>query len=174
MKILALDLGTKTGWALGVDGKLVDCGTKVLATAKDIKTAGLTRMNRRLDPRVTNLWDFLLTFDGLDWIVWEDVLFSSTTMQTQLWSSFRTTLWLFAHRYVKQTECLPVQRLKQFATGHGGATKEMMAEALVRQDPQFSFSGDVVRYSRTGISLTDDSVDAIHLLKWAQKTLCRA
>lgn len=177
MRILSLDLGTKTGWAIGQDGVLLDCGTWTLATTKEIALAGKSRMSRRLDPRVSALWKHLFKaqFSGpaLDWIVFEDVQFSSTTYQTQLWSSFRTVVWLFAllHHGLK-TECLGVQKLKQFATGHGGATKEMMAKAMIRwADQRFLLDSTSPKVQLCGKILDDNAVDSVHLLYWAMKTL---
>lgn len=181
MRVLALDLGTATGWAVGQDGKLIDCGTWKLATPKEIALAGKSRMSRRLDPRIPALWVHLVQaqFAGpaLDWVVFEDVQFSSTTMQTQLWASFRTVVWLFAsmHHNVK-TECLGVQKLKQFATGHGGATKEMMSAHLITgADPRFFLDAKSAMpqfHGPDGTKILDDNaVDAVHLLKWSMKTL---
>lgn len=184
MRILSLDLGTNTGWAVGQDGKLVDCGTWKLATAKEIKVAGLTRMNRRLDPRIPALWGnlFMTEFSGhaLDWIVFEDVQFSSSTQQTQLWSSFRGVVWTFAsvHHAIK-VECLPTGKLKLFGAGHGGATKEMMAAHLLTgSDPRFFLDATSSLVQFTGGNgtkiLDDNAVDAVHLLHWAMKTLKNA
>lgn len=176
MRILALDLATKTGWAVSQDGVLADCGTWMLSKPKEIAYAARLRMDRRLDPRIPALWDRLDDLyrrQLLDWIVWEDVQFQSTTMQCQLWSSFRTVCWLFAATNRIQTECLGVQKLKQFGAGHGGATKEMMAKALARKMPEaFSCAGTAMVFDRTtGNILDDNAVDAVHLLNWAIKTL---
>lgn len=175
MRILSLDLGTNTGWAVGQDGVLTDCGTWKLATAKEIALAGKNRMNRRLDPRVSELWKNLLKtqFSGpsLDWVVFEDVEFTTHRMQAQLWPTWRAVVWMFAlmHHNVK-VECLGVKKLKLFGANHGGATKEMMAAALVKQDPRFVMEKGLVKDMVSGTLLTDDAVDAIFLLKWAMKT----
>lgn len=174
MRILSLDLGTKTGWAVGDSEKLIDCGTWPLATAKEIKIAGLTRMNRRLDPRIPMLWGYLHNQHlnaPLDWVVFEDVQFSSTTMQTQLWSSFRTVTWLFASINRVQIECLPVGKLKIFATNYGAATKEMMSKYLLTgEDPRFFLDSRTKSVQFNDKILDDNAVDAVHLLKWAMKT----
>jgi len=176
MRILALDLATKTGWAVGQDGKLSDAGMWTLAAPKEITAAGKLRMDRRLDPRVPVLWHKLIAEHlraPLDWIVWEDVQFQSTTMQCQLWSSFRTTCWLFAAVNRIKTDCLGVQKLKLFGAGHGGATKEMMAKALARKKPElFSYAGKATVEDRiTGNILDDNGCDAAHLLLWAMNTI---
>lgn len=129
MKILALDLGTTTGVAHNLRNG-ISVSSLQLATPKEIKEWGKTRLTRRSDPRIARLFAFLSGFDSVlpDLIIYEDVQFSSTTYQTQLWASFRTVVWLYAGLKVNSpiVDCVPVQTLKKFATGHGGATKESM------------------------------------------------
>lgn len=173
MKILALDLGTKTGWASGKEC-VCDIGTWTLASPKQITEAGKTRMSRRLDPRIPALYQRLEDMSP-DYIVFEDVQFSSTTMQTQLWASLRAVVWLYAAHKGIGIECVSVSTLKKFATGHGGATKNMMAASLSRKYPnQFYLdpSGHL-RHCNRGLelSLDDNAVDAAHLLFWAIQTL---
>lgn len=179
--MLALDLGTNTGWAIGQDGKLLECGTWKLATAKEIALAGKNRMSRRLDLRIPRLWQYLLNEHALapiDWVVFEDVEFLSTRLAAHLWASFRTAVWIFASASRVQIECLGVQKLKQFATGHGGATKEMMVAALVRQHPEdfrVDSAGNVHYFAHGKDDFVDDNcADAVHLLKWSMKTLKHA
>lgn len=177
-RILALDLGTSLGYAHGYLNNPVDltgCGSLVLASAKEITAQSKSRMNRRLDCRIPRLNDFLTTVflsEPFDWLVWEDVQFASSTMQVQLWSSFRTTLWLFAAQRNILTECCPVGTLKKSGAGHGGATKNMMGAALSRQDKRFTCVKEKIYYD--GKIISDDAVDAVHLLKWSQKVLKNA
>lgn len=158
MKILALDLGTNTGWAqseLGV-------GTWKLATTKEIALWGKNRMRRRCDPRVVRLEKEVARMACIsDIVVFEDVQFSSSTYQTQLWASFRGAVWLTCNRLNVMVECVPTGTLKLFATGHGAATKEMMMAAANRAEPgKF-------------IGMDDNAVDAYWILKWADKSLGR-
>lgn len=178
MKILALDLGTNLGWAHGESGKLVtDCGTYVLAEKKEITAFRKERYDRRLDPRITRLWFFLKRMHeswNFDWIVFEDVKFASTTLQAHLWASLRGVVWVFASEFHIPTECIDTSGLKLFATGHGGADKPAMARALVHVDPRFTINVEKqVQFDghAKNFFLTDDAVDAVHLLKWAQKIL---
>lgn len=94
-------------------------------------------------------------------VVFEDVQFSTYTLQTQLWASLRTCVWLTLGKSCL-LECLPVSTLKKFATGFGGATKEGMAAALFKQSPGFR-----------GQKLDDNAIDAIWIFKWAQTHLSR-
>ncbi len=166
MNLLALDLGTKTGYALELDGKL-QAGTWTLATPAAISNNRRLRLDRRCDPRVQVLWDALtrVNFNNrLDWIFFEDVQFATTTMQCQLWSSFRTVLWLFAYANSIKIECCPVGTLKKFATGHGGAMKEDMERSLYGT----KISWDLIK------KLDDNGVDAVHLLRWGKLSVSRA
>lgn len=156
MNMLALDLGTQTGFAFG--GALFEAGTWELATKKEITTFTKHRMNRRRDPRIIRLHHFLLSMPSPDIVVFEDVQFASSTYQVQLWASLRAAVWLtFPHAVI---DCVPVGTLKLFATGHGGATKPMMTSALKRAG-----------YWQPGFD--DDAVDAAWVWLWGMKNLGR-
>jgi len=168
MNVLALDLGTKTGWAENCAGagNLFAAGTWQLATAKEITEFGKSRMSRRCDPRVCRLYeklDFICDSTPPDFIVFEDVQFVTTTMQVQLWASFRTVAWLIGCQFpFIGVECVPVATLKKFATGSGSADKQAMRKHLVFQHPEI-FS----------IGFDDNAVDACWLFLWAQHNLGR-
>jgi len=169
MRILALDLGSSTGYALGHD-KQFKVGTWVLESARGMRYAKKLRMDRRLDPRVMALLNNLTQThleSPLDYLVYEDVLFSSSTAQTQLWSSFRGAVWAFAHFNGLQTECLNTASLKKFASGNGSAKKPDMARALARRDPRFRLDREEIVETLTGERLSTDAVDAAHLFLWA-------
>lgn len=164
MNILGLDLGTYTGYAWN-HAEHFECGTWTLGTDKEIKAWGKDRSRRRCDPRITRLYANLVILQDkhqFDRVVFEDVQFSSSTYQTQLWSSFRTAVWLGIPSGI--IECVPTGTLKKFATGHGGATKEMMAAALSRKHPEIHLTENA----------TDDTVDAIWLWQWAKINLGRS
>lgn len=162
-QILSLDLGTDTGYAMGdlhLDIQPKNAGAWKLADRKSITEYGKTRMTRRCDPRVMHLYRTLRKLYA-DIVVFEDVQFASSTYQVQLWSSFRAAVWCaFGDRGGVVIECVPTGTLKKFATGHGGATKEMMAASLYRLRPEWEFA-----------KLSDDAVDAIWLWLWAAKHL---
>jgi hypothetical protein len=183
-RILALDLGCHTGVA-HTDAKAPDgftCFTLDLNKLVDMKAARERRLDRRADPRVLRFFEWLQERIGLfDIVVWEDVQFSETTMQTQLWSSFRTAVWLaFGGRNDCFVDCVPVGSLKKFATGSGAAGKPDMARALMRRFPErFAMPPKgackrIVLYDRfTQLALTDDAVDGSFLLLWAQNYLSK-
>lgn len=180
MNCLTLDLGTKTGWALNVDGYL-QFGTWVLATPKELVAEKKNRMDRRCDLRVIRLFDKVtraLSASGspFRFVVFEDVQFSSFTKQTQLWSSLRGAVWAAARNDGRTTlECVPVTTLKQFTTGSGAADKDAMAAAMVRHMP------DALRicckkvFKRHDETIVDDNaIDALALWRWAQYHLSKA
>src|ERR1035437_7563930 len=113
-RILAVDLGNKTGlaWNYGDEGAT----TLWLSTPKEVRDWGQARLTRTCDPRISRLYQHLSgrCKDGLDIVVFEDVQFSTYTAQTQLWSSFRSALWLACKAHAR-IECVPVTTLKKFA-----------------------------------------------------------
>lgn len=171
-RILALDLGTTTGYALETDGYPLSCGSIVLATPAEIKAQAKLRMDRRCDMRFMRLVRFLRslchTFEP-EWIVFEDVQFASTSKQAHLWATWRAAVWLMSDKYQAQVECCPVMTLKKFA-GSGKADKAQMARYLV-QNPRFELTTSGVRDKITQQILTDDAVDALHLLSWMKSIL---
>jgi len=160
VNILALDLGTNTGYAHGLNGVL-QAGTWQLATAAEIKAWGKNRLRRRCDPRMQRLSNLLVELPKPDIVVFEDVEFSTSTGQTQLWASYRATVWLSLGTRCHM-ECVPVSTLKKFATGSGSADKPAMAAALFKQQPELKTAG-----------LDDNAIDAIWLYSWAVQNLGR-
>lgn len=161
MNILALDLGTKTGYCFTVPQGGWQAGTWELATKKEIAEWGTDRLTRRRDPRIPRLWAYLTSLrPEPDVVVFEDVPFQTYTWQTQLWASFRTAMWLAFQSPI--FEAVPVGTLKKFATGYHQATKEAMLKYLLRRFPQERVMG-----------LDDNAVDAVWLYKWAEHNLAR-
>ncbi len=166
MNILALDLGTDTGYAYNLDSEFF-CGTWSLATKKEITAWGKTRERRTNDPRVDRLCKKLSKLAGHDFdvVVFEDVEFASSVYQMQLWSALRSCVWLCAH--AKHFDCVPVGTLKLFATGNGHATKESMKKyALGSWRAQAEFPDDPS-------GLNDDAIDAAWAWVWARHTFKR-
>lgn len=165
MNILALDLGTKTGYCFGdtlISNPVIGvCGTWTLSRPYEVTEWRKRRLDRRCDPRIARLYTELSFFHDPHLVVFEDVEFASALKQVQLWSSLRASAWL---KYpASNYECVPVGTLKKFATGHGGATKEMMRAALIRQHPRLL----------KGMKADDNAVDAIWIWLWAKHNLSR-
>lgn len=160
MRLLALDLGTKTGIAHNLNGD-IQAETLVLATAKEVTAWGKTRETRRRDPRVLRFYQHLCSFPRPDVVVFEDVQFSSYTLQVQMWASLRTSVWLAFGSEVT-IESVPVTTLKKFATGAGNADKVGMKNNLHLQHPEWK-----------GAKLDDNAVDALWLFYWGLQTFSR-
>jgi Holliday junction resolvasome RuvABC endonuclease subunit len=162
MNILALDLGTKTGYAYG--GRLV-AGTWVLGSDREIKQWGKDRLTRRGDPRVCRLAARIgevKASANIECVVFEDVEFATSRKQAHLWAALRSAIWLAnCPDCGIIIEAVPVATLKKFATGSGAADKDAMQRALIKQ---------------TGLehpSWDDNAVDAIWLWLWARENLSR-
>lgn len=160
MKILSLDIGTSLGWATSTPGG-VAAGTLVLGTDKNLKYAKKLRMDRRLDIRALALALWLEAHAPVDWCVFEDVRFASSQAQAHLWGTIRGVVWSWAARRGINIDCLDTGKLKLWTTGHGGATKEMMACAALRRWPEHT----------VGRNLGDDAIDALCLLQWAREKI---
>lgn len=165
MKILAIDLGTYAGFATGP--------TESFSLNLGPETSGASYHDlRRQDPRVSAFWRKLWVIPWPDLIVFEDVEFGTYLAQVQLWSSFRGALWAFAYPRKIRVECLATGKLKKYATGSGGANKAAMAKFLARKHPSvYTLEKGLVKRKDSGIFLTDDEVDALHLWAWANETL---
>lgn len=171
--ILALDLGTNVGFAYNM-GDSFHCGTWTLASTKRLREQKKTRTNRRQDIRIIELYQMVKSLSiasAFDCIVFEDVQFSSSTAQTQLWSSLRAAVWIAAFGSNTLVECVPTGTLKKFATGSGSAKKEQMGIALCRRFSEFRTADSKV--FRGLQELDDNAVDAIWLWKWGQTNLSR-
>lgn len=158
---MALDLGSTTGYAYANTEIPPHCGSITWAKDVELKAEKRKRMDRRCDIRVERFFHWLCKgFSNFDHILFEDVQFSSSTAQTQLWSSFRTAVWLaFAPAKI---ECVPTGTLKKFATGNGAADKESMAYHLIQRHPGIYHE-----------EMDDNAVDAAWLFIWAKQNLGR-
>ena len=162
MNILALDLGTHTGYCRTLIEGSFAAGTWDLATKDEITAWGKDRTTRRCDPRILRLFTNLVELTPApELVVFEDVQFQTFTYQTQLWSSFRAAVWL-AFGGQALLECVPVSALKKFATGYGSANKELMKRYLTLRYPELQLAG-----------CDDNAIDAIWIYKWAETNLAR-
>lgn len=157
--ILALDLGSKTGWATWDSADNEDeIGTWRLVSDKEMRAVRKVHAERRYDPRVAALWERInVALDGLTppaLVVFEDVQFSVYTAQTQLWASLRSAVWLSDATLF---DVCPVGTLKAFAL-HGQASKEDLRVVFDRQPVAQRFS-----------TADDNAVDAFFLLYWTKR-----
>lgn len=179
MRILGLDLGTKTGWAVQ-DDDLFLSGTWQLATPAEVAAQAKAGKNRCCDCRFMRLQKQIALLAPLDAVYFEDVEFSTYTYQTQLWAGFRTVLTLMYPAHFPKLVAVPVATLKKFATGKGNSTKSAMADGLYMcrfPSPQFFEGASEAQIKQgkflvqrmTQRPLDDNEIDAIHLLRYGMR-----
>lgn len=163
-KVLALDLGTSTGWALYSHDSVdrITSGTRRLATEKELREQRKTCLDRAADVRFLRLDTFLrVQLLPVDEIWFEDVKFVRSQAQGQLWAGFRTVVSLLYNRCEGAIYPIPVQTLKLSGAGHGNATKKMMLRAAQKSP----FLAPYLQ--RLGRVPDDNEVDALLLLQMA-------
>ena len=147
--LLALDLGTTTGWALhGADG-LITSGTVSFRPGR-FDGGGMRYL------RFSNWLGELDRLSGPIAALWfEEVRRHAGTDAAHVYGGLMATLTAWAEMRGVPYEGVPVGTIKRFATGKGNANKEaMIASARAR-----------------GFSPADDNeADAIAILFWALET----
>ena len=147
--ILALDLGTTTGWALrGHDG-LITSGTASFRPGR-YDGGGMRYL------RFTNwLTDFERLSDPISAIWFEEVRRHAGTDAAHVYGGLMASLTAWAELRGIPYEGVPVGTIKRHATGKGNASKEAMIAAACSR----------------GYSPADDNeADAIAILHWALET----
>lgn len=132
MNILALDLGTKTGWALHVRGGQVSSGT-LNCSAKASETAGQRWLNFR-----HHLAEMKRAAGEIHAVYYELVMAHGTkdqpnTLAAHVYGGFEAHLQLWCTLNNVRLECASVATIKKHWTGNGRAKKaDMMAQARER------------------------------------------
>lgn len=145
MIILALDLGTATGWALGGDPKLH--GRLDLKGGR-YEGGGMRflRFRRWLEE----------VLPGVDCVVFEEVRRHKGVDAAHVYGGMLAVLTSECENRSVPHQGVPVGTIKKFATGKGNAPKELMIAAA----------------RATGCDTDDDNVaDAWCLLHWAEAEL---
>ncbi len=147
--ILALDLGTTTGWALRDAGGLITSGTVSLRTGRFdgggmryLRFANwLTEIDRLSGPMAT-IW-------------FEEVRRHAGTDAAHIYGGLMATLTAWAEQHGVPYQGVPVGTIKRHVTAKGNAGKEAVLAAVRAR----------------GFSPADDNeADAIALLLWAIET----
>lgn len=182
MITLALDLGGTTGWALGDRTGRFASGSSEWMGKKEVKTQKANGFDRRCDGRIVAFAKWVgeqISTKSVERIVFEDVQFAGSTMQAHLWASYRGAVWVMAmvdRGHPVELHCVPVGTLKKFFSGHGGAEKIHMAQALLSGPhfpgefvvgPNRKGETDLLEAS-SGRSVDDNEVDALALLAYSQ------
>lgn len=184
--ILALDLGTHTGWCTieKDDEEWLWTGTFNLATPAEVTQWKRENLDRRCDRRVVRLHHWLSYHEPrTKLVVFEDVEFCQTTLQCQLWSALRAAVWCAFPE--SKIECVPVHVIKKFATGNPKAQKEDMAAALARREPKrfkldkplkkkhLLYDQTAATWGRGDEMMTDNAIDAYWIAQWAKENIKR-
>ncbi len=125
MKTLALDLGTKTGWAF-----VSEFGTRHTGSWD-------FSLNRSDSPamrfiRFENQLHKLRFEFAYEHVVYERVDFAKTTIAAQIWGGFHALLLTHCEKNDIHFEGFGVTELKKFAAGKGNAKKPEMIAAAKR------------------------------------------
>jgi len=152
MNVLALDLGTRTGWAL-VDKGVTESGVQVFDVKRG-ESPGMRylRFNRWLDE---------IAGDGHrpEVIVYEQAHHRGGAA-TEIAAGFATRVQEFCARHGIEHASVHSATLKKFATGSGRASKEDMLERA-----QQKFKPDIIH---------DDEADALWILEYARQEILAA
>ncbi|NHB77624.1 crossover junction endodeoxyribonuclease RuvC [Rhodobacter calidifons] len=149
MSILALDLGTRTGWALLTRDRAITTG--VVEFKQDRWQGGGMRFLR------FRAWldEVHQLSGGFDQLIYEQVRRHAGTDASHLYGGWLAILEVWCEQNSVAYQGVPVGTIKRHATGKGNAPKEaMIAAARAR-----------------GFSPADDNeADAIAILHWALET----
>jgi len=144
--ILALDLGTTTGWALrGSDGNITSGSESFRPQRFEGGGMRFLRFKRWLT-------ELKAVTDGIDALHFEEVRRHVSTDAAHAYGGFLATLTAWCEHHQIPYQGVPVGTIKKHATGKGNAGKE-----------------DVIASARArGHSPSDDNeADALALLHWA-------
>lgn len=148
-RILALDLGTKTGWACGnsynFKSGVVDFSTK------RFEGGGMRYLRFRewLDNTFRD-------FENIDEVYFEEVRRHIGTDASHVYGGFLATLTSWCEKRGIPYQGVPVKTIKKYITGNGNANKEMMMNAVKVE----------------GYDIEDDNeADAIAMLLYVRKRM---
>ena len=144
--ILALDLGTTTGWALRFGDGGTTSGTMTFKPGR-FEGGGMRYL------RFTDwLVQIAMHAHGLRRVVFEEVRRHAGTDASHVYGGFLATLTSWCEEHEVPYEGVPVGTIKRYATGKGSANKAAMIEAI---------------RARGYLPADDNEADAIALLLWA-------
>jgi Holliday junction resolvasome RuvABC endonuclease subunit len=144
--ILALDLGTTTGWALRFDTGRITSGVETFKPRRF--EGGGMRYVRFTDWLV----EIAMHAHGIRRVVFEEVRRHAGTDASHVYGGFLATLTSWCEEHEVPYEGVPVGTIKRFATGKGNADKAAMIAAV---------------RARGFVPADDNEADAIALLLWA-------
>lgn len=160
-RILALDLGTKTGWAVNY-GLYASNKSPFTSGAKDFSTkrfegAGMRYLKFREWLNIFLKRDSLsskIISHPIEQVCFEEVLGHTGTAPAHVYGGFLATLMSWCEEYKIPYEGVPVKTIKKFITGNGNSNKDAMIEAVIKR----GFEVD-----------NHDEADAISLLLYVEE-----
>ena len=145
--ILALDLGTITGWALSVQDCPITSGTVSFKLSR-YEGGGIRYL------RLLSWLDKMLDVsEQIDLIYFEEVRRHSSTDAAHVYGGFLSHLTAWCEKMNIPYQGVPVGTIKKHITGKGNAKKEMVIKAVK---------------SLGYHPLDDNEADALSLLLWAK------
>jgi len=144
--ILALDLGTTTGWALRSRDGGITSGTMTFRPSR-FEGGGMRFLRFR-----GWLAELAALSGGVARIVFEEVRAHAGTDAAHIYGGFLGTLTAWCEEHEVPYEGVPVGTIKRYATGKGNADKAKMVAAI---------------QARGFAPADDNEADAIALLLWA-------
>ena len=147
--VLALDLGTKTGWAMAKGAHVIGSGTSEFRPGR-FEGAGMTflRFGRWLD-------DLLRNAGRIDLVAFEEVRAHAGTLAAQVYGGFLAHLTAWCERNSVAYQGVPVATIKRHATGKGNAPKDAVMAAIT---------------ARGYRPCDDNEADALAIVLWAIET----
>ena len=144
--ILALDLGTTTGWALrGSDGHITSGSESYRPQRFEGGGMRFLRFKRWLT-------EIKQSVDGIDCLHFEEVRRHVSTDAAHAYGGFLATLTAWCEHHQIPYQGVPVGTIKKHATGKGNASKEDVIAAV---------------QARGHDPVDDNEADALALLLWA-------
>lgn len=139
-RILALDLGTKTGWAVNYE-LYVNNPSPFSSGMKDFSTkrfdgAGMRyfKFQEWLDIFLKN--DFLsskVISHPVEQVYFEEVLGHTGTAAAHVYGGFLATLMSWCEKHKIPYEGVPVKTIKKFITGKGNSDKNAVIESVIKR-----------------------------------------
>jgi Holliday junction resolvasome RuvABC endonuclease subunit len=148
MRILALDLGTTTGWAYSETPSPYNRGKFFLAPSRH-EDAGM---------RWIKLKNCLNVFINAELVVYEEVSFTQRGSAAIVYGGLVATLQAWCKEHNIHYTGVPVGTIKKHATGKGNAGKQAMIDAA---NKKFTFLQEPLGEK------DHDIADALWLLDWA-------
>lgn len=134
MNAIALDLGTKTGWAACIED-VITSGTESFANNR-FSGGGMRYL------RFRNWLCEVLATVRPDCVFYEEVRRHMSTDAAHVYGGFMAQLTAICEERKIPYESIPVGTIKKHATGKGNANKDQMVEAAKRRWPDRAICDD--------------------------------